>query len=74
VIEDIILQKKDVKYIVNKFMTTCCYFQKEVKHLTQQIRNSEGMVDFIKRQEDKDTEDRLKEELRLLKRSASAKS
>ena len=45
-------------------MTELYHCQQKIKHLTQQIRNSHDMVEFTLKQQVKDSERRLKEDLR----------
>lgn len=47
-------------------MTELYHCQQKIKHLTQQIRNSHDMVEFTLKQQIKDSEGRLKEDLRRL--------
>jgi translation elongation factor EF-Ts len=65
-IENIVLSKQDIGYMVNKYMTELFYFQQKIRHLTSQLKYSDGLVDFTKKQHVRDAEGKLKDDLRLL--------
>jgi len=72
VIENIILSKQDINYMVNKYMSELFYFQKKIKHLTDQLKYSDHLVDFNKKQQVKDAESKLKDQIRLLQERLNA--